>query len=289
MAHIVRTQTIRDRRVSYQSPTDLQTALEIAALDGRRIVAGGTDLYPTMQRGQTPEHFLDITRIEVLSDISISKQGYRFGAAMRWSDVARADLPHSFRSLQEAAREVGSIQIQNAGTIAGNLCNASPAADGVPPLLTLDASVELSKAGCPARLIPLREFITGVRQTQLQPGEILTAVLVPNPPEGAVSSFEKLGSRKYMVISIAMVSALVSLDADGKIAELRMAVGSCSAVAQRLPALETECLGKRPDDIRITADHLSPLTPIDDIRGRADYRRTAVAEICARAIRRAAT
>lgn len=273
--------------MAYHSPTDLDTALRLAALDGGCIVAGGTDLYPAMKRGQDPAHYLDLTQVEGLSSLSITPDAYRFGAAMRWSQIANANLPPAFASLQEAAREVGSIQIQNAGTIAGNLCNASPAADGVPPLLTLEAEVEIARAGHAPRRMPLQNFITGVRTTRLAEGEIVSAIIVPTPPQNSTSAFEKLGTRRYLVISIAMVSALIAT-AQGKITHARIAVGACSPVAQRLTALEAACIGKSPAEVQVSAEHLEPLSPIDDIRGSADYRQDAVAEICLRAIHRAA-
>ena len=182
---------------------------------------------------------------------------------------------------------MGSIQIQNAGTVAGNLCNASPAADGVPPLLTLDAAVEI--AGTQGlRTLPLASFITGVRKTALQRDEMVTAVLVPLPPTDARSAFRKLGARRYLVISIAMVSAVVVPGSDGDVAEARVAVGSCSPVAQRLPRLEQALVGAplAADALAgcVRLEHLAPLSPIDDVRGTAGYRTEAVAELVARTL-----
>jgi CO/xanthine dehydrogenase FAD-binding subunit len=271
--------------LSYHRPHHLNAALDIAADPAHRIVAGGTDFFPSAQQGQMAPLILDITAIPALAGIARTDAGYRIGAAVRWSDVAKADLPAAFDALKQAALQVGSLQIQNAGTLAGNICNASPAADGVPPLLTLDAEVEVASAARGVRQLPLRDFITGVRQTALAADEIVTALIIPTPPAGAVSRFEKLGSRTYLVISIAMVSALIARDAAGRIAVARIAVGSCSAVAQRLSALEADCLGKPPSKVVITPKHLAPLSPIDDVRGTAQYRREAVAELCLRAIR----
>ena len=151
-----------------------------------------------------------------------------------------APLPGGFDALKAAAREVGSVQIQNRGTVAGNLCNASPAADSVPPLLALDAGVELTSPRG-ARLMPLADFILGNRRPS-GADEILTAILVPRTIDGP-SAFLKLGARRYLVISIAMVAAALERDGDGAIAEARIAVGSCSAVAQRLPAARARLIG----------------------------------------------
>ncbi len=185
-----------------------------------------------------------------------------------------------------AALEVGSLQIQNSGTIAGNLCNASPAADGVPPLLTLEASVELGSARG-FREVPLSDFITGVRQTQRTSDEIVTAIYLPTPPDRAIGHFEKLGARRYLVISITMTAAIINLDAQGCISHARIAVGAASAVAQRLKALETDLIGQNPESVKILPRHLAPLSPIDDIRGNADFRLEAVAEQCLRAVKEA--
>ena len=133
-----------------------------------------------------------MTRIAALRGISKAKDGWRIGAASTWSEVIAADLPAAFDGLKAAARDVGSVQIQNAGTIAGNLCNASPAADGVPPLLALNALVEICSAeGC--RVMPLDTFITGVRHVALDQGEMVTAVIIPETFGSAQKCFREIG------------------------------------------------------------------------------------------------
>ena len=274
--------------MSYYRPTDLKSTLRLAATSERVVIAGGTDVFPAAKQGQLFDNVLDLTAVDALCGIKCSKSEIRIGAAVRWSEVIKADLPAAFDGLKQAARQVGSVQIQNAATLVGNICNASPAADGVPPLLTLDASVEVASAARGIRKIPLGEFIQGVRKTALEADEIVTAVVMPAPPDGAGSSFEKLGSRSYLVISIAMVSAVIATDASGAITQAKIAVGACSAVAQRMPKLEAACLGKQADAVIVTPDQLADLTPIDDVRGSAAYRREAVAELCLRAIQKAA-
>lgn len=241
------------------------------------VLAGGTDFYPARVGRTIDDDILDITAIASLSGIAASDRGWRIGATTRWSDVVAAELPPLFDGLKQAAREVGGRQIQNAGTVAGNLCNASPAADGVPPLLALDAEVEIaSRRG--ARRIALAAFITGNRRTVLAADELVVAVHVPRPTRPARSVFKKLGARRYLVISIAMAAATLECDRD-RIVSARVAVGACSAVAQRLPALERD-LAHAPIDRsiadRVRAAHLAPLTPIDDVRGSAAYRQDVV-------------
>src|SRR6185437_9538011 len=197
--------------------------------------------YPARVGQSVVEDVLDIGGIESLRGIARTESGWRIGATATWSEVIDADLPALFDGLKQAAREVGGRQIQNAGTVAGNLCNASPAADGVPPLLALDAEVEL--AGPPGtRRLPLSAFITGNRRTLLAPGELLVAIRVPKPAHDARSAFLKLGARRYLVISIAMAAATLEIE-DGRVVSARIAVGACSAVAQRLPALEGALAG----------------------------------------------
>ena len=275
--------------LTYLIPTELNSALTSLAKASNKIVAGGTDVYPAIKQGQTPARFLDVTRIKELSGVSATQTGLRIGAAVTWSEIVKADLPASFDGLKQSAREVGSLQIQNAGTIAGNLCNASPAADGVPPLLTLDAMVELASAARGARMVPLQDFILGVRKTALAVDEMVTAIHIPTPPEGAGSAFEKLGNRKYLVISITMTAAVIKCDAQGAITHARVAVGACSPVAQRLTQLEADLIGKKPSEVEIDAAHLNVLSPIDDVRGSGSYRLDIVREQCRRAIQKAAT
>ena len=271
--------------MSYLAPNVLDDALSALESCEVTIVGGGTDFFPSLVQGRAPRALLDVTGIACLDTISQSDAGWRIGAATTWSEIIDHPLPPVFDGLKAAARTVGSVQIQNAATIAGNICNASPAADGVPPLLALDAIVELtSRAG--ARRVRLEDFIVGVRRVDLRPGELMTAVLIPNAPRRAGSSFVKLGSRKYLVISIAMVSAVV-WPRHGRVQEARVAVGSCSPVAKRLRILESALRGMELDaaaEIAVTEDHLAPLSPIDDVRGSAEYRREAAGELCRRAV-----
>ena len=194
----------------YARPSDLAEALRLRG-QGAQIIAGGTDFYPV--RVGRPLYDRDIAGVLDLTGLAdlngISDQGgfHRIGALTTWTTLAEAALPAQFDCLQAAAREVGGRQIQNRGTIGGNLCNASPAADGVPALLALGAEIELlSAAG--ARRLPLGDFILGPRQTALRADEILAAILVPKPQGAATSAFLKLGARKYLVISIVMAAGV---------------------------------------------------------------------------------
>ena len=270
----------------YLRPTSLADAVEALAAHGGRVLAGGTDVFPALATLPADAVFVDVSRVPGLRGIASDGEAVRIGARTTWSDLLRADLPPCFDALKAAAREVGSAQIQNAATVAGNLCNASPAADGVPPLLALDAEVELaSLAG--VRRLPLSAFLTGYRSTACRADEIVTAILVPRVVEEARSAFLKLGARRYLVISIAMVAAVVAADAKGRVADARVAVGACSAVAQRLTALERALLGAPAAPglgALACADHLADLSPIDDVRATAAYRREAALTLVRRAL-----
>jgi CO/xanthine dehydrogenase FAD-binding subunit len=267
---------------AYLRPRRLEDALTALA-QPHVVLAGGTDFYPARVGRAIDEDVLDIGGIAVLRGISADASGWRLGATTTWSELLEADLPPLFDGLKQAAREVGGRQIQNAGTLAGNLCNASPAADGVPCLLALDAEIEVAgPAG--RRLLPLRQFITGVRRTALAQAELVVAIHVPKPDREARSAFLKLGTRRYLVISIAMAAATIEI-ADGRVASARLAVGACSPVAERLPALEAALAGAPLDTRladRVEPAHLAPLSPIDDVRGSAAYRSDAVVTVLRR-------
>lgn len=273
--------------MSYAQPKKLEEALDLLANDRWSILSGGTDFYPALRDQAPTGNVLDIYALDDLRSIDDSDEFLRIGALVTWSDVIAAHLPPAFDGLKLAAREVGSIQIQNRATVAGNLCNASPAADGVPPLLTLNADVELlSQRG--KRRLPLQEFILGNRKTALQADELLRAVLIPKSALLGNSTFLKLGARKYLVISISMVAARLACDAQRTIVDAAVSVGSCSLVAQRLPILEQELIGRSVSiDIAdiVDSQHIASLAPIDDVRATGAYRLDASLELLRRTLR----
>ncbi|WP_376987411.1 FAD binding domain-containing protein [Bosea sp. R86505] len=277
----------------YLRPTTLEEALALRAQAGETpltLLAGGTDVYPV--RTQKIAWFqpfsrdvLDLGAVPELSGIQHDAAGTRIGATATWSALAEAELPPTFDALKQASRQVGGVQIQNRGTIGGNLCNASPAADGVPPLLVLDAQVELaSRRG--RRRLPLADFVLGNRRTALAPDEILVAIHIPAQPESARSTFLKLGARAYLVISIASVAAIIATDAAGLVLGARIAVGACSAAPQCLATLEARLIGQPAGDLAalVQPEDLAALAPIDDVRASAAYRRDAALVLVRRAL-----
>ena len=269
----------------YARPSDLEDALGLLAKGGARVIAGATDIYPGAGERPLQGDYVDVSKISALRGVTFDSTSVRIGATTTWTDIARADLPPAFDALKVAAQDIGAVQIQNRGTIAGNLCNASPAADGAPPLLILDAEVELaSRRG--TRRLPLDVFINGARSTLLAPDEMMTAVVTPLPASTIRSAFFKLGARRYLVISIVMVA--VALDVvEGIVRDARIAVGACSMVAQRMREAERRLIGAPagPDLGRsIEAKDLVRLSPIDDVRASADYRRDAALTLVRRAV-----
>ncbi len=251
--------------------------------------AGGTDIYPAQATrfawGEgAPAAMLDLGAVSAFAGIQAGPEHWRIGAGATWAQLRDAELPPEFDALRTASRAVGGAQIQNRGTVGGNLCNASPAADGVPPLLALDAEVELASLRGTRRL-PLADFLRGNRATARAPDELLTAVLVPRRVGDWRSGFEKLGARHYLVISIVMVAATLRMES-GRIAEAAIAIGAASPTAQRLPALEAALRGSLPGQVAVQAGHLAALSPIDDMRATADYRQAAALVVVQRLLAR---
>ena len=275
--------------IRYAKPTTVDEALALLGEGAWRVLAGGTDFYPAQGAKPFRDNVLDINGLAVLRGIAETDDHFVIGARTTWTDIIRHPLPPAFDALKQAAREVGSPQIQNVASVAGNLCNASPAADGVPGLLVLDAEVELRSATV-TRYLPLPEFVLGNRRTALQAGEMVSAIRVPRPATTGTSAFVKLGARRYLVISIAMVAARLVVE-NGTVTEAAIAVGSCSAVARRLAGVEAALLGL-PVDHRLAdavqSASITELSPIADVRGSAEYRLDAVREIVARAVLTAA-
>lgn len=271
--------------VPYFRPSTLAEALAIRARQPVTVLAGGTDVYPARANrvgwgDMGRDDVLDISAIAELKGITEEPGRCRFGALTTWDEMRRASLPPALAGYQKAARDIGGAQIQNRGTLVGNICTASPAGDGIPCLLSLDAEVELtSQHG--RRVLPIAQFVDGYRHTACAPDELVTAILVPRPPAGARGNFVKLGARRYLVISIVMAAAVLAADAAGVVTHARVAVGACSAVAQRLPALEHALIGQpavaAPD--LVNAGQFASLAPIDDVRGSGVFRAAAAVDV----------
>jgi CO/xanthine dehydrogenase FAD-binding subunit len=267
-------------------PETLDEALNALAQTHGTILSGGTDLFPAFTGSQLRGPVIDISAITELKGVHSTADFIHIGGRTSWSEILAAPLPGGFDGLRAAAREIGSIQIQNQATVAGNICNASPAADGVAALLALDAEVALVSRHA-SRTISLSEFIQGNRKTIRQPDEILTSIRIPRRWENAASTFLKLGARRYLVISIVMVAANLVIGSDGRIREVAICVGSCSPRALRLRELEKELTGAFAGAHAlktIKPEYFSTLSPIDDVRATAAYRQEAAQTLVRRAL-----
>jgi carbon-monoxide dehydrogenase medium subunit len=197
-----------------------------------------------------------------------------------------ARLADALPALVRAAGLVGGRQTQTVGTIGGNIANASPAADLVPPLAVYDAQVVV-RSGDGERSVPVLEFITGRRATALLPGELITAVDVPIPAGRTASTFLKVGRRAAMEISIASMAVRVVVGDDDIIADARIAVGACGPKPFRAVDAEAALVGNAPTrEVLSTAGHaaVAAASPIDDRRGTARYRTQLIPRLLARAV-----
>jgi CO/xanthine dehydrogenase FAD-binding subunit len=168
----------------YFRPGTLDEAVHVLAAHGGQILSGGTDFFPALGQRPLPDAVVDVSGISEIRGIAVEADHIRIGGLTTWSQLIAAPLPRCFDALKSAAREIGSVQIQNRATVAGNLCNASPAADSVPPLLALDAEVELASV-TGSRRLPLADFIVGNRKTMRRSDEILASVIVPRSLDDA--------------------------------------------------------------------------------------------------------
>ena len=273
----------------YHRPGSLREALGLLAADAWTVVAGCTVYYLNPANRPDRDWILDIGGLDGLARITVGADAARIGGRATWSAIGAARLPPACRVLQEAAGSVGSVQIRNAGTIGGNLAGAAGTADGVPPLLVLGASVELSSVSG-TRIVPVADFILGNRRTAKRPDELLSAVLIPLPAnERRVSTYLKLAARASQAPTIVSVAALIGLDADDRIDAAAVAVGACSSVARRLPSLERRLIGITPATMPLAPlfdadEDLALLAPGGDVRVTAAYRLDAAATLIRRAL-----
>ncbi|MGH2446508.1 MAG: FAD binding domain-containing protein [Candidatus Limnocylindria bacterium] len=275
-----------------ESPTRLEAAYAfLADADGApwRPLAGGTDLMVqlTGEIGEPPERILDIWGLDELRGIALESDAIVLGALTTYTELRRSPVVAEFLpALEEAAATIGAAQIQNRGTIGGNVINASPAGDTLPVLLAVGAEMVL---GCATgeRTVPADEFWPSYRTTARRDDELLLRVRIPLVPDRQVR-FRKVGTRRAQAIS-KVVMALAWNEADDESwTDVRLALGSMAATTVRAAATEAVLEGARPT--RETADAATAaltaeLSPIDDVRSTADYRRLVSGRVLHRLIR----
>jgi xanthine dehydrogenase small subunit len=268
-------------------PRTLEEALRRLQEDPALIpTAGCTDL---MVRGPEALHrmdrVLDLLAVDELRGIREIDNGLEIGATTSFSEIRRsAAVREAFPALAAAASLVGGWQIQNRATLGGNMANASPAGDSLPVLLALDAIVVAAGAKG-TREIPYAAFHTSYRKTALRPGEIVARVRLPYLPQGSVQAFRKVGTREAQAISKVVVAMAGRIE-DGRIADLRLGAGSVAAVPVRLRAAEEAARGLAPAEAADLAGREAArgVTPIDDVRSTADYRRFALERVVRRLV-----
>jgi carbon-monoxide dehydrogenase medium subunit len=252
---------------------------------GPRVLAGGTDLllrYPAAEEESLA--LIDVTQVDALTGIEEGPDGIRIGAAVSLSDLIRSELVQDrFRVLADAAASVAGPQIRNLATLGGNVCNASPSADTIPPLLVLNAQAELRSVGS-QRSVPLDEFFVGPGRTVLDPGEVLVSFVLPWPEPGSVASYTKVSPRQAMDLAIVGV-AVAMAKVDGELVT-RIALGAVAPTPRRATAAEDyiRSAGRVDEATAAEAGRLAEeaVSPIDDVRGSARYRRAMVRRIAAR-------
>jgi carbon-monoxide dehydrogenase medium subunit len=276
---------------NYLAPHSQNELCQVLCNTAGKIIAGGTDMLPQMRNlKQTPSTLIDISHISDLRYIQESEDEVLIGALTTWSDILESPLiQKTAPALAQAASLVGAPMTRNRGTIGGNLGNASPAADSLPPLLTLDAIVHLnSQSG--QRQVPLRNFLTGPGTTDLKADEYIQQVSYKKVALPFGNVFNKLGPRQGMTISIASVAVLLALDANGKITLARIALGAVAPTAVRCPDAEAFLLGKEPStELWQEAAHQvrKAIAPIDDVRGTQEYRHHIAGILTRRALQTA--
>jgi carbon-monoxide dehydrogenase medium subunit len=265
---------------TYFTPNSLDQSLRLLAQygDQARIIAGGTDLILELERGQRQgvQALIDISRIPRLDRINLDSNGWiRMGPLATHNHCVGSELivERAF-ALARACWEVGSPQIRNRGTIAGNLVTASPANDSITPLMAFDAQVTLrSLSG--ERVVPLEGFYKGVRKTVMREDEMLVEIAFPAPGAESHSEFFKMGLRKAQAISVVNVAVLLEMDGD-VVRRASMTLGSVAPTIIHAPEVEAFLQEKRLEpEVIAQAGKLAAqaVKPIDDLRGSADYRR----------------
>lgn len=271
-------------------PSRLAEAYALLASASHVPIAGGTDLMVriTGEIGDPPERLLDISRLRELEGVSLEDGALVIGARVTYTELRRSALCREhLPALVEAAATIGAAQIQNRGTLGGNIANASPAGDTLPILLATDAEIVAGSAHG-ERSIPANQFFPAYRRTALAADELILRIRIPLPP-GRETRFRKVGTRRAQAISkVVMAVAWRDHGPSAGWSDVRVALGSVAATPIRASATEAVLEGARPSPevVDRAAETLAAeLDPIDDVRSTADYRRVVAARVLHRILR----
>ena len=280
-------------RFDYYAPERIEEACKLLNEkgEGAMVLAGGTDLVPKFHRGAVAiKSVVDLQKISGLDEISFDEaKGLTIGAMARLADVAEHPVvKEKYPAIAAAALATANPQIRHMGTVAGNICNASPSADNAPTLLAMNATLTLvSESG--ERVIPIDGFFKGVGLSDLKKGEILTAIQIPLPPTGSGSDYQYISARGKVDISAVCAGAQVVME-NGVCKEARIFLGAVAPTPIRAKEAEKKLIGqsiseKLLQDVGVAAS--GECTPITDMRASAEYRKTMVAVLTARAVGKA--
>jgi CO/xanthine dehydrogenase FAD-binding subunit len=278
--------------INYESPKTVADAVALLATHGEkaRPLVGGTDLIIQLRAGtRRPEYVVDVKHIPELSRISFSMQhGLHLGAAVSCIRIhENADMCRYYPGLTEAAHLIGSLQIQSRASVGGNLCNGSPAGDSTPALIALGAKARIvGPKG--ERTVPVETFIAGPARTVLQPGELLVELLIDAPARHSSDAYLRFIPRNEMDIAVVGVGGAITLDPDDeRVVDARIALGAVGPTPIFAAEASRSLIGKKFDDAaRDNAARLatSVATPIDDMRGTAEFRRHIVGVLTRRVL-----
>jgi CO/xanthine dehydrogenase FAD-binding subunit len=276
--------------INYQAPSTLDQAVGILKQYGEnaRPFCGGTDIIIQLRAGvRRTEHLVDVKQIKELRSISFDAgKGLRLGAAVPCIEIYESDTMHRYYpGLTEAAHLIGSLQIQNRASVGGNLCNGSPAADTTPALIALGARARIVGAKG-EREVPVEDFVLSPGRTVLAPGELLVELLIPAPPPHSSDAYLRFIPRNEMDIAVVGVGAAVTLDGD-KIKAAKISLGAVAATPLVAGKAAESLIGKKLDDASLEeAGRLASekSSPIDDMRGTAEYRRHITGVLTRRAL-----
>jgi xanthine dehydrogenase iron-sulfur cluster and FAD-binding subunit A len=265
---------------TYLEPESFSETLALLAQHGKRarLLAGGTYLLiqAKMER-QAPEYIINVQKVPELAGVAWHSDGLHLGALTTIHSLrSTADVWRDYTALAEACAAFGSTQIQKMGTVGGNLCNGSPASDAVPALLAFDAGLVLQSAEG-ERELPVEDFLLGPGRTALREGELLSTIRLPRPKAGVGSAFIKL-SRVEADLAKVSAAAVVMRDGD-RVVECRLALGSVAPTVMRAKEAEALLIGQPfSPELALEAGQAASLavSPIDDVRSTAWYRREVV-------------
>ncbi|MBP2650894.1 MAG: aerobic-type carbon monoxide dehydrogenase, middle subunit CoxM/CutM-like protein [Firmicutes bacterium] len=263
----------------YKKPKQLQEAFSIMKENpAYSIIAGGTDLMVKMKDNRiTAKVIIDVSELNDLREIKEKQGTIYLGAAVTHTEICKSELLRGFApALVHASGLVGSPQIRNRGTVGGNIGNASPAADTIPALMAYGAEIVLASAEG-VRSLALEDFFVGPGRTVISPGEVILSIEFNKLQATQAVSFEKLGKRKALAISVVNAAAFLEIDkTKAVVTKARLALGSVAAKPIRVSAAEEALIGYSlsDDKIKEVAKIVSDsITPIDDVRSEALYRK----------------